>query len=401
MPATKLWNKNFTLYWLGTAQSNFGDALNGIALSFLILDLTGSATSMGINLALSMFPGLLSPLAGNLMDRIPLKPPLIVGDVLRGLIALGVVYLASQHLLTVPLIYLITVLFSTIGVMYRPAAGKIFPELVPRAELPRANGLLGTATQSMQLLGLVGGGALISTLGTAQALLIDAITFFIMAVVLVFVDIPRLHPAQPEPFWKGMKAGFQVIQKSSILPMVMGMAFLINGALAPTEVLTPRIMQEMGLGARGYGFWMGAFSAGMVLGSVMVSIFGNKWQPRRMVFLGLFGMGFTLLGMMPQQHLWIMFTSAALMGITVALTNTFVSVLLQHSVDQQYRGRVFGVLGMVAQCGMPLMVLAVSGVADQIPVSIPFMVASVVVVCMSLLWAVFAGKQLKAAQVPA
>ena len=58
MQPTKLWNRDFVLYWLGTAQSSFGSALAGIALSFLILELTGSAASMGVNLALSLIPGL-------------------------------------------------------------------------------------------------------------------------------------------------------------------------------------------------------------------------------------------------------------------------------------------------------------------------------------------------------
>lgn len=392
---TKLWNKNFTLYWLGTAQSSFGDALNGIAMSFLILDLTGSATSMGINLALSMLPGILSPFAGNLMDRIPLKPPLIVGDMLRGLIGLGVVYLAAQSMLTVPLIYLFTVIFSLIGVLYRPAAGKIFPELVPRAELPRANGLLSTATQTMQLLGLVGGGLLISTLGTANAILIDSITFFVMALIFFFVDIPRMHPAKPEPFWQGMKAGLNIIARNQILLMVMVMAFLINGSLAPTQVLTPRIMQDIGLGAKGYGFWMGAFSGGMVLGSILISIYGNKWNPRQMVFLGLFGLGVCLLGMLSQKHLWLLFGASGLMGVMVAFANTYIAVLLQGTVEAQYRGRVFGVLGSVAQIGMPLMILAVSGVADQIPASLAFAGASFVTVLMAVLWGMLSGKSIQ------
>ena len=401
MSATRLWNKNFTLYWLGTAQSNFGDALHGIAMSFLILEMTGSATSMGINLALSMLPGILSPLAGNLIDRIPLKPPLVAGDVLRGVLGLGVFYLAAHQMLNVPLIYLFTVLFSLIGVIYRPAAGKIFPELVPRDQLTRANGLMGTATQTMQLLGLVGGGLLISTLGTANAILIDAITFFVMAVIFMLVEIPRLHPGKPEPFWQGMKAGMQVISRNSILLLVMVMAFLINGSLAPTQVLTPRIMQDLGLGATGYGLWMGTFSGGMVVGSILVSIFGNTWKPQRMVFVGLFGLGICMLGMMPQKHVWIMFVASGMMGVTVAFANTFISVLLQSTVEAQYRGRVFGVLGTVAQIGMPLMILAVSGVADQIPASLAFIFASVVTVLMSLLWAMLSGKRLKASQVPA
>lgn len=57
----KLWNKNFVLWWLGSAQSAFSSALAGIATSCLVLHQTGSAGAMGVNLALALLPGLLSP----------------------------------------------------------------------------------------------------------------------------------------------------------------------------------------------------------------------------------------------------------------------------------------------------------------------------------------------------
>lgn len=401
MTPTRLWNKNFTLYWLGTAQSNFGDALHSLAMAFLVLDLTGSATSMGLNLALAMFPSLLSPLAGNWMDRIPLKPPLVIGDLLRGLLGLTVFVLASQGKLGLPMIYTFTVLFSLLGVMYRPAAGKIFPELVPRHELARANGLLGTATQTMQLLGLVGGGVLIGLLGTAQAILIDAISFLIMAGVFVLIELPKTTPDHQEPFWTGMKKGLQVIRSSQLLLLVTGMAFLLNAAVAPTEVLAPKIMQDLGLGARGYGFWMGTFMGGMVLGSVLVTVLGNKMKPQQVIFWGLTSMGFCLLGMAPHGQVWIMFVAAGLMGTGVAFVNTFIGVLLQGSVEARYRGRVFGVLGSVGQLGMPLMVLAVSGVADQISPVLVYSVAAGVTLLMAVVWLLRVGQQEKSTQLPA
>jgi len=85
-----LWNRNFLIWWLGSAQSALGNALAGIALSFLVLKQTGSAGAMGVTLALTLLPALLAPLFGTLIDRLPILPPLLVSNLLRAAVQLGV-----------------------------------------------------------------------------------------------------------------------------------------------------------------------------------------------------------------------------------------------------------------------------------------------------------------------
>ncbi|MHA0041609.1 hypothetical protein [Deinococcus sp. PEB2-63] len=101
----RLWNRSFLLWWLSSAQSALGSALAGIATSFLVLHQTGSAGKMGVNLALALLPGLLSPLFGTLVDRLPLKVPLILGNVLRGALQLTVGLLALRGHVPLELIY--------------------------------------------------------------------------------------------------------------------------------------------------------------------------------------------------------------------------------------------------------------------------------------------------------
>lgn len=167
--STRLWNKNFVLWWLGSAQSAFGTALASIATSFLVLHQTGSAGAMGLNLALGLLPALLQPFMGAVVDRLPLKPPLILGNLLRGLLQISVGLLALRGEVPLTHIYLASFLTGLIGAFYMPATQGMVARLVPAEHLERATGLIQGSSQLMTMLGYAGGGVLVASLGRAQA----------------------------------------------------------------------------------------------------------------------------------------------------------------------------------------------------------------------------------------
>ena len=141
-PPEHLWNRSFLVWWLGSAQSALGTALAGIATSFLVLHQTGSAGAMGVNLALALLPGLLSPLFGTLVDRLPLRLPLMAGNLLRGGLQLGIGLAALRGEVPLEAIYAASFLTGVIGAFYGPASMGVTPRLVPQRELQRAAGLM-------------------------------------------------------------------------------------------------------------------------------------------------------------------------------------------------------------------------------------------------------------------
>lgn len=382
-----LWNKNFILWWIGSAQSAFGSSLAGIALSFLVLHQTGSAGAMGMNLALAMLPALLSPLAGTLVDRIPLKLPLVAGDLARGLIVGGVGLWALSGEVPLGLIYALSLLTGLIGVIYGPAAGALIPHLAPGDQLARANGLLGTASQTAGLIGLVGGGLLVSRVGNAPALLIDALTFFVMGVLLLFVNMPKsAATSERRPFFTDLAAGLKRMRASRTLMLVPVMALFINASIARMQMLLPKRMVELGAGAAGFGTFLGFMVGGMVAGSSLIAALGARVPTRAAVGLGLAVIGLGA-GLMAGAHsalsLWAF---GALLGLGSGVTNAALPTLLQQLVEPAFRGRVFSFLGMVAQIGMPLTLLALAPFADKLPLPLIFAVAGSVTLLASLVW---------------
>ncbi|GGO40501.1 MFS transporter [Deinococcus humi] len=385
---THLWNRSFVIWLLGTAQSQLGSALAGIALSFLVLHQTGSAGQMALTLACALAPNLLMPLAGALVDRVHLKVPLIGADVARGLLQFTVGGLAlAWGEVPLWLVNGAAVLTGLAGIFAGPASSAAVPGLVPEQELTRANGLIGGVGQGAWLLGTLLGGALVTAFSPALAIVLDGASFLVMAVLLLLVQLPRreLKTERVESVLGSVASGLRLMRRSRVLLFLPLIALLLNASLAPVQVLLPKLLLG-GAGAQGYGQYLAAESAGMLVASALLALIGPRLPLRRTVALGLVVLGsslFLLIGFAaPPALLGI----GVLMGLAMALVNTPVITLMQQLVPPAFLGRTFSVLGMVATLGMPLTLLALSPVVDRFPAALFFMVAGGMTVLMALAW---------------
>jgi MFS transporter, DHA3 family, macrolide efflux protein len=391
---TKLWNKDFTLFWLGSAQSTLGSALSSVALSFLTLEVTGSVGAMGFSLALGLIPSLFAPLAGTLIDRIPLRIPLVLGDILHGVLLLVIAYLASHSSLTALAIYAFSLLNGLVGMFANPASSSLLPHLVPRDQIVRASGMLGMANQSMSLVGLLGGGLMVSKLGTIPALVFDGITFLLMAALFMLIQMPRVAAARKgQNFGQDLLEGLRFVRGSRVISLICGMGLLINAAFAPIEMYLPKQMTLFGVGASGFALFLALLTVGMLASSAAISALGNRLRPIVGIGLGLALMALTLLimGVFPQYLVFLIM--AVVMGATLSLINTSIMILTQSIVPLELRGRTFGFLGALVQAGMPLTLLLLSPVADHISFSSVLVVSSVISMLMAGVWVLFGQAQ--------
>jgi len=383
----RLWNRSFVLWWLGTAQSSLGTSLSGIALSFLVLQRTGSSSALGVTLALTLLPGLFSPLAGTWIDRMPLRPPLILSDTVRGLLMLSVGLAASQGQVSLFVIDGLALVMGLIGALYTPAAGALLPAIVPQSELARANALIGAATQASSLIGVLSGGVLVSRVGSASSLILDAVTFLMMAVLLFFVTIRKKVSRQDEQsLWFDFVAGFRYMCTSPVLILVPVTALFVNASIAPILMLLPKRMLELGAGAAGYGLFQALLTGGIVVGSMFMAALGNRVRPFLGNGLGLILIALSFFGMSRAVSAWGLWVLATAIGLGLALTNTCTPVLLQTLVESKYLGRVFSFQSMFGQIGMPLTLLALSPVADKLTISTIFIIAGSVTLSAGVIW---------------
>ena len=385
----KLWNRSFVVWLLASAQSQLGTALAGIALSFLVLHQTGRAGAMAVTLACSVGPNLLGPLAGAWVDRLPLKVSLIAADVLRGALQLTVALLVLR-LGEIPLWVIngAALLGGFAGIFAGPAGSAAFPQLVPQGQLARANGIYGGVSQGAWLVGTFAGGVLVATLGPPVAILIDGVSFLLMAALLPLVKLrARETVTGPRPtIVADMRLGLRLIRRSRTLTLIPFIGLVLNGVLVLVTVVTPKLMEQLGAGAAGYGVFLAVESVGALLGGGLIAWLGNRIPARRATAAGLLGTAVIYLVMARFSVYPVLLGCSLLLGFAFTLLNVPLNTLMQSMVPAAYLGRVFGVLGTVSTLGMPLTLLLVSPLLDRYPAGLFFGVAGGVQLAGCLAW---------------
>jgi MFS family permease len=150
-------NPDFTKLYVAQLISFGGDWFTSVALLALVLEKTGSATLAALVFAAQTIPfAIVSPFAGVIVDRFDRKAIMIAADVIRALLALGFVFAQTPG--TIWVIFLLLALISGLSAFFEPASSAALPNLVSRADLARANVLIGSAWGTMLVVGAALGG---------------------------------------------------------------------------------------------------------------------------------------------------------------------------------------------------------------------------------------------------
>src|SRR5829696_7068924 len=192
-------HRPFALLWTGQTISRLGDSLYRIALSWWVLEKTGSAVAMGTVLILSQIPLLLFLLiSGVVVDRLPRIRIMFVSDILSGLVITFVAVFSWLNLLEIWHIYIASIIFGFVEAFFFPAYQAVVPQITPSELLTSANSLNGL---SQRLTGIVGpalGAALIAAGGTSIAFGLDALSFFVSSLCVLPLLRLNLDRAQRE-----------------------------------------------------------------------------------------------------------------------------------------------------------------------------------------------------------
>src|SRR5215212_7596843 len=231
-------NVRFLRLWIGQGTSFVGDAVSMVALVVLVVQITGSASAVGGALVARLLPTIASPLAGVLADRIDRRAVLVASDLARALLVLGLVF--ARDLAT---IYVLVFLMGLARTVFNPTVRAAFPSV-----------------------------------GVDAAFLADAVTYLISAFLLS--TVPLLRPrreSEEEGFVRALRSGFGYLIGTPIpLAIVLGafLTILTINATVPAEVFLAK--ETFGAGDAGYGLLVSLWGGGMVLGSAMMAVFGDR-----------------------------------------------------------------------------------------------------------------------------
>lgn len=364
-------HRDFALLWGGQAVSQFGDALFTIAQMWLALQLTGSALAMGTMMVLTLLPRLAFQLFGGVsVDRYDRKTIIFLSDGLRAVIVLLFAVLVATSQIQMVHLYVLAILFGIIGAFFEPAAGALLPNLVPMEGLVPANSLSALTRQIAQMIGPVLGGVLIAipVIGIAGVSFMNAISFAAGAFGTSLIKVPA--PANSvrrtqSSVWEELKAGLRYLLQYRALVIIFFLAMVLNFSLGPVGVLLPIFAKNvLGQGAEGFGLMGSAMALGMVAGSLGLGV----WAPSRRRGILVFaitavgGVLFMAIGLVPVFGLTLLLL--ALFGIGNSVVNTMIVTIVQAKVADEYRGRVFSLIMLIAMGLTPVAYALGGALAD-------------------------------------
>jgi MFS family permease len=355
-----------------TTISNLGNGITNLAIPWFVLVTTGSPARTGIAGALVVLANVLSSmLGGAVVDRLGHKRSSIFSDLLSGV---TVALIPTLYFLDLLEFWQLLVLIFAGAVFDAPgsvARTALIPRLARRTQMPleRANSAMQFADQSSRaLLGPLAAGVLISVMGAASVLYLDAATFAVsIAIIGLLVRVPVNAAARAdapdghdvvsvdEPFLETVKQGFRYVFSDAFLRLVIPISLLFNFILAPTvAVILPVLARDEFDSASALGLMIAAFGAGSALGTLAMGWKGHLFS-RSTVFMTLIpgiAVGFWILTF--ATTVWIGMLAMAIVGLAIGPTNVLGMTIMQERVPEEMMGRVFGLMFSFGSALAPL-----------------------------------------------
>lgn len=344
-------NKPFRQLWYGQIVSQLGDWFNAIALFTLLLKLTGSGAAVGLLLVAEMLPAtLVGPWAGVLVDRLPRRLVMVAADVGRALLVLPLLLVRDAN--DIWIIYVCTVGKVVLAAFFEPARSATIPMVTDAADLVTANAISGATWSAMLAIGAALGGLVAGTLGTTAAFIIDACSFLLSAVIIVRIPIVETHlaarAARPRVAGGDMREGLTFLARhpqALLYTSIKGLWSLGAGVLLVLTLLGRGVFPLGVDGALSIGLLYAARGLGAAIGPFLAQrVFGTTFPAMRSAIapaVALTGLGYVLASQAPT--LWLAALAVMLAHLGGSTQWVFSTVLLQLSVPDQLRGRVFAI----------------------------------------------------------
>ena len=278
----------FVGYWVADGISSLGTFVSALALQLLLIEnLHADQTALGVVRAAQWLPYLLfGLLAGVVVDRVRRRPLLVAADLLCAALLGAVGVLALTDHLTVPLLAVLVFCAGSASMFFSAAHLSLLPTIVPDAGLASANARLSQTYSATQTLGPLIGGALVRLLSAPVAVLVDAVSYAVSALVLTTI---RVEEARPEPaaerhLWNELREGAAWVYGHPMLrPYAVALHVWFFANAMVTTVLVYFATTELHLDALAVGLVLAATGVTGVLGAGLAPRLGRRFGTGRVI----------------------------------------------------------------------------------------------------------------------
>lgn len=363
--------------------NRFGDSVDAIAFTWLVYNITGSAAWSAMIFGLNQLPSIfVQPLAGPFVEGRNKKRIVIATDILRGLIITAFVVLYYMNLVTPFLMAAFTMIITTVESFNLPASSSFVPELIDDKHFATATGLNMTASKIFELIGMGAAGIIIASFGVGSAMLIDAATFFIGAVIIATIEykgcVLKNDAIKDQSYGTKFTEGIKYLFKNKTVLYFCFLCILLNFMLTPLNSFMAPIASELfGMNSDFMSVCLMLLSGATIIASLVMPKIIDKFSFDTLAIvlgsmLGLACAALSLGGFVKGNVLGAYIMGGAcfiLLGFTSGLLMSCLNVTFVKSVDHDYFARIGAVFNAIAVSSMPVATFIVSILAVSFSVA--------------------------------
>jgi predicted MFS family arabinose efflux permease len=281
----------FLKYWFAHTQSEFGSRLTLLAWPLIAIHKVGaSPLQIGILAALERLPYLLFALVvGVYTDRVHKRRMMVIADTGRALVLLAVPVAWFQYELTLHVLYMVAFSVGTFGVIFDIASGAYLPAVIRREQLIDANGKLSTSTSAAETLGPGIAGFIIQHLGAVFALMIDAASYILSAILLGSIHCHEAVERNRSPARKEVFNGLKFVFDNPLLRAIAVRLMAWHAVVGMIETLLMLYLtKELGFSSESLGILLSCIGVGIFSGSFAANYISNRLSPVQTIIYSAF-----------------------------------------------------------------------------------------------------------------
>ncbi len=358
----------FAWFYGARVVSTVGTTMAPIALAFAVLDISDSASVLGIVLAARTLPMVLFLLVGGVVaDRFPRATVLITANLLAALTQAAVAVLVIGGTAEIWMLVVLEAANGVVSAFIMPAMEGVVPQLAPREHLQQANALLSFSRSGLAILGPTMAALLVAGAGPGWALAVDAVTWLVAAMLLTRVRVPArastTEAGTSSSMAHDLREGWGVFRGTTWLWVVV-LGFGVMNAIhaGAWYTLGPALANET-FGVRGWGYVLSAESIGMLLMTLVMM----RLRLRRPLRAGMLGM---LVFVVPLMVLGLdgqvapLVLAAFLAGAGIEVFAIGWSVAMQENIDERVLSRAYSYDALGSLVAIPLGQVAFGPLGD-------------------------------------
>ena len=388
------WKRTFFTIQSGQAISLITSSALQMALIFYLTEKTNSSMTLALATLVGFLPqGVLGLFIGGWIDRHSRKRIMIGADLF--IAAVSALLAVISAFLDPPVWVVLAILFlRSIGsAFHTPSINAVTPLIVPTDKLAKCTGYIQSLQSVSSIVSPALGALLYAQCTLTEIIALDVVGAVIASIAVMLVKIPNIDVAnipQSEGVLAGAKEAYRILAQQKGLLTLLWMGALYMFAYMPINALFPLIsMNHFGGTTWHVAMSESVFAAGMLLGGIVLGVWGGFQRKTTTVLLSIAVMGMALLiaGVLPASGFIAFVVCCAIMGFSAPFYGVQTAIY-QEMVRPEYPGRVFSLSLSTMSLAMPLGLIAAGCFADMTGVETWFAISGIFIAGIAVVGAV-------------